>query len=214
MTKKSCVLIQANGNNERLGKFFSLPKHELYYNDQRIIDHIFNECEKIGVDIHICVREGSTIVFDPRKHKVIKCKPTKNRIDTLDQCFYFLKNYHYVTILDSDVLIKYEVLKHLSEDSMAIGPYKNDGKKYGFIKVDPLFNFISGNEKMSEESHIAIGAYSVNSKNFIKHLNTKKGRENESLLNYYNTKSPSLVFSDSHVCMGDINSYMESIWSS
>jgi hypothetical protein len=213
MISKSCILIQANGNNERLGKFFSLPKHELYYNNKKIIEHIFDNCEKTGLDTYLCIKEDAKVGFNPRNHKIIKCKPTKNRIDTLDQCFHFFKKYDSVLILDSDVLINYNVLKHLNGDSIAVGIYKNDGKKYGFVNLDPLFKFISGNEKTKEHSHITIGAYSVNTKSFIEYLNAKKGRENESLLNYYNLRSPNIVFSDSHICMGDINTYMDSIWS-
>ena len=37
-----CILIQANGNNLRLGRFFKQPKYELFYNNKRIIESIIN----------------------------------------------------------------------------------------------------------------------------------------------------------------------------
>ena len=80
------------------------------------------------------------------------------------------------------------------------------------LKVDPSFNYISGNEKEKETNHITVGAYSVLYSTFLEYLNTKKNRNNESLLNYYNKHNPSnLFFSDSHTVLGDINSYMNQL---
>lgn len=206
-----CVLIQANGNNERLGKFFKQPKHELFYGKKKIVENIINECKSLNLDIFISLRKGKTISFDCSDCTIIECTKTYNRIDTLEQCFPRLEAYTSVLILDSDVIIKENVLKHMLGNSIAIGQYKDDGKKYGFVKVDPLFNYISGNEKLQKESHISIGAYSVNYNEFVDYLNCESNRENESLLNYYNKNKPKLIFSDNHIVLGDMHSYIEQI---
>jgi len=212
MTSKSCILIQANGNNSRLGNFFKQPKHELFFGEKRIIERIIDECKETGLDIFICLRKGIKLNFNPQGCKIIECEQTFNRIDTLDQCFKYFKDYHSILILDSDVIIKSEVLKHLKGNSIAVGSYHFDDKKYGFIEVDPSFNYISGNEKEKETNHITVGAYSVLYSTFLEYLNTKKNRNNESLLNYYNKHNPSnLFFSDSHTVLGDINSYMNQL---
>lgn len=209
---QSCILIQANGNNERLGKFFKQPKHELFFGKKRIIEKIIYECKKLKKDIFISLREGSEVNFNLSGCNVIRCSQTFNRIDTLEQCMPHLKSYDSILILDSDVIIKAEVLKLLKHNSIAVGQHPRDGKKYGFIDVDPSFNYITGNEKEKESSHISIGAYSVDSQLFLKYLKSKTGRENESLLNYYNKHNPSdLFFSDSHIVLGDINSYMNQL---
>lgn len=212
MKKQSCILIQANGNNSRLGNFFKQPKHELFFGQKRIIERIIDECRETDLDIFICLRKGVSLNFNPEGCKIIECEQTFNRIDTLDQCFKYFKDYHSILILDSDVIIKSEVLKHLKGNSIAVGSYHFDDKKYGFIEVDPSFNYISGNEKEKETNHITVGAYSVLYSTFLEYLNTKKNRNNESLLNYFNINKPeSLIFSDSHVVLGDIESYMNEL---
>lgn len=211
-SKNNCILIQANGNNERLGKFFKQPKHELFYGKYKIIENIINECKELNLDIFISIRKGEPVNFNCSDCTIIECTKTYNRIDTLEQCFPRLKNYSCVLILDADVIIKADVLKHMLDNSIAIGQYKDDGKKYGFVKVDPLFNYISGNEKLQKESHITIGAYSVNYNEFVNYLNSKSNRQNESLLNYYNKYKPkSLIFSDTHIVLGDIHSYINQL---
>ena len=211
---KKCVLIQANGNNERLGKFFDIPKHELFFDGKKILDHILLNCEKLNCDIFISIRENTKINSELKNFKVIECSQTFNRIDTLEQCLKQLENYDSVLVLDSDVIISYEVLKFLNGNSLAVGPYKYDGKKYGFVDVNPSFEYISGNEKENETNYITVGAYSFNKKSFLRFLNLKNNRSNESLLNYYNIEKPKIFFSNSHICLGDINCYMEAIWSS
>lgn len=211
MKKNNCILIQANGNNLRLGNFFEQPKHELFFGQKRIIERIIDECKETGLDIFICLRKGVKLNFNPQGCKIIECEQTFNRIDTLDQCFKYFKDYHSILVLDSDVIIRANVLKHMSGNSVAVGQYKNDGKKYGFIKVGPLFNYILGNEKQNQESHIAIGAYCVSYNEFVNYLASKLGRENESLLNYYNQHKPNLVFSDTHLVLGDMESYINQL---
>ena len=41
------LLIQANGNNIRLSKYFKQPKYELYYNNKRIIDTIIENGKNV-----------------------------------------------------------------------------------------------------------------------------------------------------------------------
>lgn len=211
MKKHSCILIQANGNNSRLGKFFKQPKHELFFGQKRIIERIIEECRQTKLDIFICLRKGVEPNFNTEGCEIIECEQTFNRIDTLEQCFAYFKNYESVLILDSDVIIKEGILKHMTRDSIAIGQYKYDGKKYGFVKVDPLFNYISGNEKQDQESYITIGAYCVSYNKFVNYLASKLGREDESLLNYYNQHKPNLVFSDTHLVLGDMESYINQL---
>jgi choline kinase len=209
--KHNCILIQANGNNSRLGNFFKQPKHELFFGEKRIIERIIDECRETDLDIFICLRIGVNLNFNTEGCTIIRCEQTFNRIDTLEQCFLHFKNYDSVLILDSDVIIKANVLKRMADNCIAIGQYKNDGKKYGFVKVDPVFKYISGNEKQNQESHITIGAYCVRYNEFVKYLASKSDRQNESLLNYYNQYRPGLVFSDTHIVLGDIESYVNQL---
>jgi hypothetical protein len=210
--EKICVLIQANGNNERLGKFFKQPKHELFYGKSKIIENIINECKSLDLDIFISLRKGKVIRFDYSDCTIIECTKTHNRIDTLEQCFPHLEAYSAVLILDSDVIVRANVLKHMSANSIAIGQYPKDGKKYGFVEVDPLFRYVFGNEKQKETSHITVGAYSVSYKEFTNYLTSKSDRQNESLLNYYNQHKPNnLVFSDTHLVLGDIEAYINQL---
>ena len=211
---KKCVLIQANGNNERLGRFFDIPKHELFFKNKRIIDQIVSNCKNLNSDIFISIRENTKLNCESKCFKIIESPQTFNRIDTLEQCLSKLHSYDSILVLDSDVIISHEVLKFLNGNSLAVGPYKYDGKKYGFIDVSPSFEYVFGNEKEKETNYITVGAYSLDRKSFSKFLSLKNNRSKESLLNYYNIEKPKIFFSNSHICLGDINSYMEAIWSS
>ena len=75
---------------------------------------------------------------------------------------------------------------------------------------DSNFNYLNGNEKETETGHIAIGAYSVNAKEYNKYL---KWATKESMLDYYNQcKKTNVVYSENHTNLGDINSYIENLW--
>ena len=58
------ILIQANGDNIRLGNFFKQPKYELYYNGKKIIEYIIQNAKKTGKDVYIALRENIKINFD------------------------------------------------------------------------------------------------------------------------------------------------------
>ena len=204
-----CLLIQANGNNIRLGKFFKQPKYELYYKNSRIIENIIENSINIFDVIYVAIRKDTPINFDTSNVELIPCDQTYSRLDTLKQCFPHLLEYNSVIIHDCDTIISEKVLNKLSNDSLAITNYKLDGLKYGFVELDQNFNYIKGNEKTTEKGHITIGAYSVNTKNFNKYL---ENATKESLLEYYNQYSPKVVYSQTHTNLGDINSYMDNLW--
>ena len=205
------LLIQANGNNERLGKYFKQPKYELYYNNKRIIDIIIESNLNIVDKVYVAVRKNIPLNFDTSKVELIFCDQTTNRLDTLKQCFPHLIQSKSVIIHDCDVIIDSEVLNRLESNSLAITNYKLDGLKYGFIELDQNFTYLKGNEKQTETGHISIGAYSVNTNKFCEYLKTAT---KESMLEYYNQcKDVNVVYSKNHTNLGDITSYMNNLWS-
>jgi hypothetical protein len=208
---KKCLLIQANGNNIRLGKYFKQPKYELYYNNERIIDSIIKNSLNVVDKIYVAVRKNIPLNFDISKVHLIYCDKTTSRLDTLKQCFDCIsKDYTSVTIHDCDVIIESNVLNKLEQNSLAITNYKLDGLKYGFIELDQNFNYLLGNEKTKETGHISIGAYSVNKNEFNKYLRIAT---EESLLVYYNQcQNTKVVYSKQHTNLGDINSYIDNLW--
>lgn len=204
------LLIQANGNNERLSKYFKQPKYELYYNNKRIIDTIIENNLNTVDKIYVAVRKNIPLNFDTSKVELIFCNQTTNRLDTLNQCFSYLIQSNSVIIHDCDVIIDSEVLDKLENNSLAITNYKLDGLKYGFIELDQNFNYLNGNEKITETGHISIGAYSVNTNEFFNYLKTAT---KESMLEYYNQcKNVNVVYSKNHTNLGDINSYINNLW--
>jgi hypothetical protein len=205
------LLIQANGNNIRLSKYFKQPKYELYYNNKRIIDTIIENGKNVVDKIYVAVRKGAPINFDTTNITLIECDYTTSRLDTLKQCFKFIpEKYKSVIIHDCDVIIDSEVLNKLQHNSLAITNYKLDGLKYGFIELDQNFKYLKGNEKETETGHISIGAYSVEGKSFYDYLKTAT---EESLLAYYNqAECVNVVYSKKHTNLGDINSYMDNLW--
>jgi hypothetical protein len=205
------LLIQANGNNIRLSKYFKQPKYELYYNNKRIIDTIIENGKNVVDKIYVAVRKGAPINFDTTNITLIECDHTTSRLDTLKQCFKFIpEKYKSVIIHDCDVIIDSEVLNKLQHNSLAITNYKLDGLKYGFVELDQNFRYLKGNEKETETGHISIGAYSVEGKSFFDYLKTAT---EESLLAYYNqAECVDVVYSKKHTNLGDINSYMNNLW--
>ena len=205
------LLIQANGNNICLSKYFKQPKYELYYNNKRIIDTIIENGKNVVDKIYVAVRKGAPINFDTTNITLIECDYTTSRLDTLKQCFKFIpEKYKSVIIHDCDVIIDSEVLNKLQHNSLAITNYKLDGLKYGFIELDQNFKYLKGNEKETETGHISIGAYSVEGKSFYDYLKTAT---EESLLAYYNqAECVNVVYSKKHTNLGDINSYMDNLW--
>lgn len=204
------LLIQANGNNIRLGKYFKQPKYELYYNNERIIDAIINNSIKKHIDVFVAVRKNVSLNFDTSKVNLIHCDQTTNRLDTLKQCFPHLTHYDSIIIHDCDTIIESDILDELNNNSLAITNYKLDGLKYGFVELDKTFGYLKGNEKEKETGHISIGAYSVEVDEFKNYLEIAT---EESLLHYYNQcKNPYVVYSENHINLGDINSYMNNLW--
>jgi len=205
-----CILIQANGNNLRLGRFFKQPKYELYYKNIKIIESIIQNALEITSDVYVAVRKNQLLNFNTDKIKIINCNKTTTRLETLKQCFPHLKKYNSVIIHDCDTIINSKVLNNLNNNSIAITNYKLDGLKYGFINLDSNFNYLNGNEKEFETGHITIGAYCVNTKEYNQYL---KWAEKESMLDYYNQcKNVDVVYSKNHTNLGDINSYIENLW--
>lgn len=204
------VLIQANGNNIRLGKYFKQPKYELFFNSKRIIDIIIENSLNTADKVYVAVRKNIPLNFDTSKVKLIFCDQTTSRLDTLKQCFPHLSQSESVIIHDCDVIIKSNVLDKLYKNSLAITNYKLDGMKYGFVELDQNFNYIQGNEKQTETGHISIGAYSVDTFEFNNYLKTAT---EESLLSYYNQyDNVKVVYSKHHINLGDINSYINNLW--
>ena len=206
-----CILIQANGNNLRLGRFFKQPKYELYYKNVRIIESIIQNALSITDNVYVAVRKNFDLNFNTKNVNIIHCNQTNTRLETLKQCFPHLKKYKSVVIHDCDTIIESQVLGNLNNNSLAITNYKLDGLKYGFVNLDNNFNYLNGNEKKTETGHITIGAYCVNNKEYNKYL---KWATKESMLDYYNQCSKThVVYSKNHTNLGDINSYIENLWS-
>jgi hypothetical protein len=205
-----CLLIQANGNNERLGKYFKQPKYELYYNNKRIIDIIIENNLDVVDKIYVAVRKNIPLNFDTSKVELIFCDQTTSRLDTLKQCFSHLTQFKSVIIHDCDVIIDSKVLDKLKNNSLAITNYKLDGLKYGFVELTPNLSYLTGNEKQTETGHISIGAYSVDVDEFYTYLKTAT---EESMLAYYNQcENVNVVYSKTHINLGDINSYINNLW--
>ena len=205
-----CILIQANGNNLRLGRFFKQPKYELYYKNVKIIETIIKNALSITNNVFVAVRKNYNLNFNTENVEIINCDQTETRLETLKQCFPYLDKYESVIIHDCDTIIESQVLKDLNNNSVAITNYKLDGLKYGFINLDNNFKLLNGNEKKVETGHITIGAYSVNIKEYNKYL---EWATKESMLDYYNQcKSVDVVYSKNHTNLGDINSYIENLW--
>ena len=131
-----CVLIQANGNNLRLGRFFKQPKYELFYKNTRIIESIISNSLLITNNVYVAVRKNSKLNFNTENINIIYCDKTNTRLETLKQCFPHLTKYESVIIHDCDTIIESLVLKDLECNSVAITNYKLDGLKYGFINLD------------------------------------------------------------------------------
>ena len=204
-----CVLIQANGDNVRLGSFFKQPKYELYYKGKKIIEHIIENAKKTGKDVYVALRKNTKINFDTENINIIFCDKTNTRFETLKQCFNHLNYYESVIIHDCDVIIKDNILKKLNDNSLVVTHYKMDGLKYGFVDLDEDFKYILGNEKKVEKNYITIGAYSVKTNDFVNFLNFNNS---DSLLEYYNTDITKSVFlSKEHINLGDIESYFKNL---
>ena len=93
-----CLLIQANGNNVRLGKYFKQPKYELYYKNNRIINTIIDNGLKITSDVYVAIRKNISLNFDTSKANLIPCDQTTSRLDTLKQCFPYLNEYLHLVV--------------------------------------------------------------------------------------------------------------------
>ena len=131
---QKALLIQANGNNVRLGKFFKQPKYELYYNGQKIINHICNNIKQLEDTAHfIAIRDDFNFKDTSGVLNVINCKPTYSRLDTLKNIIEKFDMYNELIIHDCDVIIESNILKKLTNNSIAVSTYKGDGLKYGFI---------------------------------------------------------------------------------
>ena len=206
-----CLLIQANGDNIRMGRYFKQPKYELYYKNKKIIEHIIQNGSSVFDKIYSAIRKGTPINFNSSYCEIIYCERTETRIDTLKQCFRKINGFDCVVIHDCDTIIESDVLGELRDNSLAITHYKFDGMKYGFVEIDKKMRYLEGNEKKKIQGHISIGAYSVLTLNFLDYLDKAS---DESILHYYNSqKNSSVVYSKNHVNLGDINSYMDSLWS-
>lgn len=205
-----CILIQANGNNLRLGRFFKQPKYELFYNNKRIIESIIDNSLLVTKNVYVAVRKNSKLNFNTEGVNIIYCGKTKTRLETLKQCFPHLSKYKSVIIHDCDTIIDSQVLSNLKNNNIAITNYKLDGLKYGFVNLDNKFKYLGGNEKQTETGHITIGAYSVNTKEYNNYL---QWATKESMLDYYNQcENVDVVYSVNHTNLGDINSYIKNLW--
>jgi hypothetical protein len=208
-----CLLIQANGNNNRMGHYFKQPKYELYYGGSKIIDRIMENSYGVFDKIFVAIRRGVEINFNSSMVDLIYCERTESRIETLKNCFEKLEDYESVTIHDCDVMIDREVLEEMRGNSLAVTSYKRDGLKYGFIELDRKMRYLKGNEKEKEEGHVSIGAYSVYYNEFNRYLEKATA---ESLLEYYNlleSNNIGIVYSKNHINLGDIESYIGNLWS-
>ena len=72
------LLIQANGNNIRLGKYFKQPKYELFFNNERIINTIINNASKCVDKVFVAIRKDFEIKFDNNEQMLEALNILKN----------------------------------------------------------------------------------------------------------------------------------------
>ena len=200
-----CVLIQANGNGERMKDYFGIPKHHLYYKGDKIINNIISNIQNTGIDYYIATKYKQ----DGLGKNIILCMDTNNRLQTLQYCLEYLQNYDSIIVHDCDVIFDSKCISNMYGDMISISAYKQDGYKYGFISIDNNLQYKNGNEKIKEEPFITTGIYSFNRKNMQEFI--AKNQESETLLDYYNTHNPKLYYTEEFTNLGDINSYMNNI---
>lgn len=201
-----CVLIQANGDGIRMRNYFDMPKHHLYYQGVRIIEQIIQNVEAAGLDYYIATK------YDERcSDKAIHLQPTSNRIETLALCLDRLASYDTIIVHDCDVLFDVDIIAAMEGDMLSVAPYKGDGLKYGFIEIDNRLMYKTGNEKKTEAPYIASGLYAVKTKSIKQFIEKNKSASIESLLEYYNENKPNLFYTQRHINLGDIDSYMNNL---
>jgi hypothetical protein len=89
------VIITANGSGERMKSITDGQKFSLYYGEFRILEHLLNEFPTAKVLTHYSIP-----YID--QSKIIKCKPTSTRKDTLEN----LKGMKNVLIVDCDIIVQ------------------------------------------------------------------------------------------------------------
>jgi NDP-sugar pyrophosphorylase family protein len=201
-----CVLIQANGDGVRMKDYFNIAKHHLFYKGARIIEQIVCSVDAAGIDCYIATKYTENVMLTS-----IHCKDTKNRIETLAQCLDTLASYDTIIVHDCDVLFNYDTIEAMEGNMISVAHYKGDGLKYGFIEVDKHFQYKWGNEKRKETEYIAAGLYSFETKLMKQFIEKNNGLSYDSLLEYYNMYKPNLLYTNSHINLGDIDSYMNNL---
>ena len=198
------VLITANGDGTRMRQFFDMPKHHLYYKGKKIIDNIIDMCESVSIPYYV----ASKIEEDDHVN-VILCNDTKNRMQTIKKCINQLCDYDTMIIHDCDIIFDSSYLDSITGETISVSLYKNDGKKYGFVSVDRNIEYKHGNEKEVESEFITTGIYACNVQKMKTFLNSNPNAE--SMLEYYNHNKPKLLYTNTHINLGDIESYMNNL---
>lgn len=196
------VLITANGDGTRMRNFFRMPKHLLYYKGKRIIDTIVESCKLAKLPYKIASKHYSGKDY-------FLCTGTRTRMETIRQCVKHVKDIDTIIIHDCDIIFPSEHLASISGNTISVSLYKGDGLKYGFVSVDEKLEYKIGNEKESQSEFITTGVYACDFKSFKEFLIQNPNAE--SMLEYYNHNKPKLLYVDTYINLGDIESYMNNL---
>lgn len=129
------IVITANGKGERMKGLSPLPKHELYFGDKKIIDHLLS------------VFPGA---------EVLTGKPSNSRKETLE----YIKDYKDCLIIDCDIIIP-KLLFDTSKDFLYY--FTSNKDKYSSLEIDPAFEVYGANETKSISQDKSSGVYFVKS---------------------------------------------------
>jgi choline kinase len=202
------LLITANGDGTRMGSFFGIPKHLLFYKGRKILDWISERGINSGFEMFLAVQTDDGIHHEGLT-KII-CGRTESRMETISVCLPYLQRFHSVLVHDCDVLFPEDMLQSMDEDAISVSIYPKDEKKYGFVDIDKNFSYLNGNEKQKEAPFVATGLYSFRRRSMEAFLKNNVN-PTDTMLDYYNLHHPELIFAKDFINLGDIQSYMSNL---
>jgi hypothetical protein len=126
------VIITANGSGERMKAITDSPKFSLYYGNKRILEHLLIIFPTAKVLTHYSIP-----YID--QFKIIKCKPTKSRKETLEN----LKGMKNVLIVDCDILVENMSFAFIQKDILCKKGNVNSGLYY-FAHMDKALAKMQG----------------------------------------------------------------------
>ena len=126
------VIITANGSGERMKSITDGLKFSLYYGEFRILEHLIKEFPdaKVLTSYQIPYIDQS---------KIIKCKPTNSRKETLEN----LKGMKKVLVIDCDILVPNMSFGFMQKDILFKKGNVNSGLYY-FTDMDKALAKMQG----------------------------------------------------------------------